>query len=583
MSATLAPRPVFCAIEHLHRDRRVADAVRAGRFTHCGVGRSLGTEPHWLETRLPEDEEWRIEWVKFYYGLDLAHAFRETGDTGYIHAWERLVGSWLEQVPPDHDPSEVTARRIQNWLYAWASFASAPGFPGLRSALAERLVASLAAQTAHVRATLTSARNHRTLELYALFLLPLAFPELDEDGLLAFATEALRDDLVHAFHPDGVHRESSTHYHLVALRTFVAARENAERYGIELGTEYDERLSRACDFALHVHRPDGRIPALSDSDGGGYAELLAHAGRLLRRPDLLWAATAGAEGRPPATSSRSFPNAGYFVQRSGWGDGETAYRDERYLVFDCGPLGDGGHGHYDLLGVEAYGAGRPLVVDPGRYTYSEHGANLRSWFKSTAAHNTVCVDGLDQTPYHRGKPRGPVARGTLLARLRSPRLDVLAGEARSPSYDAVHERTVVFVAGEYWLIEDRLRGATPHRYDLRFHLATGDAEVDGDTVRAPALVLVVAAASPRLEDGWASERYGEKRRAAVVSAVVEGTQARFVTLLSPGDARPSLRVRGPVLQVALGDRVDRLALTPGRARWRRYQDGALVAIEEATG
>jgi hypothetical protein len=547
VTVALAPAPLFCAIEHLHRDRAVADAVRAGRFTHAGVTLALGTEPDWLGAHLPEDEEWRLDWVKFYYGLDLAHAFRETGDPGYLFAWERLVRSWVESVPPDHDASEVAARRIQNWLYAWGSFAGAPRFPGLADGLADELLASLAAQAAHVRATLTPARNHRTLELYALFLLPLAFPALDEDGLLAFAVEELRRDLLDAFRPDGVHRESSTHYHLVALRTFVAARENAARHGLDLGREYDERLARACAYAHGIQRPDGRIPALSDSDSGSYGELLALAGRLLRRPEL---------ARPPARRSVSFPDGGYHVQRTG----------DRYLVFDCGPLGDGGHGHYDLLSVEVYG-GRPLVVDPGRYTYSEHGPNLRRWFKGTAAHNTVCVDGLDQTPYRRGKPRGPVAEGRLVARLASRGLDVLAGEARSPVYEAVHERRVAFVAGEYWLIEDLLHGGRPHRYDLRFHLDSEEARVVGDTVLAPGLALVVAApARPRLERGWVSERYGEKREAAVVSVAVEGVRsARFVTAVVPGDEAPALRAHGGSIEVAFRDHVDRIA------GWRRFE------------
>ena len=50
---------------------------RAGRFTCAGETRELGTEPDWLGADLPADEEWRIEWVKFYYGLDLAHAYRD--------------------------------------------------------------------------------------------------------------------------------------------------------------------------------------------------------------------------------------------------------------------------------------------------------------------------------------------------------------------------------------------------------------------------------------------------------------------------------------------------------------------------
>jgi hypothetical protein len=528
----VAPRPLFCAIEHLHRDRSVADSVRAGTFTHAGITRSLGTEPDWLGAPLPEDDEWRIEWVKFYYGLDLAHAYRETGDPGYLAAWERLVRSWIRSVPAGHDASDVTARRIQNWLYAWDAFGA------LGEEFATELVASIAEQTAHVRANLTHERNHRTLELHALFLVALALPELDGEGLLRFAIDALHRDLLEAFRPDGVHRESSTHYHMVVLRTFLAVRENARRHGIELPDGYDERLARACEFALHAHRPDGRIPALSDSDGGGYRELLALAARLLGRDDLRWAATAGREGTPPACRNASFPDGGYFFQRSGWGEDGTPFERERYLVFDCGPLGDGGHGHYDLLSVEIAAGGRPLVVDPGRFTYSEHGSNLRRWFKGTAAHNTVLVDGLDQTPYRRGRPKGPVAEPRFLGRVTTAGLDVLAGAAVSPAYETVHERRIAFVGGEYWVIEDELRGDRPHRYDLRFHLAPdawGRTAVEGAVVRAPGVALVFSApAAPTLEAGWVSTVYGEKRAAPVVSVAVEGVaETRFVTLVVP--------------------------------------------------
>src|ERR1051325_757405 len=119
----------------------------------------------------------------------------------------------------------------------------------------------------------------------------------------------------------------------------------------------DERLSRACDFALHMRRPDGTIPALSDSDSGDYGELLDLAARRLERPEL---------ARPPEGHS-SFIDGGYFVQRAG----------SLYLIFDCGPLGDGGHGHYDALSIEAWSGESPLVLDPGRFTYAEGEPNLR--------------------------------------------------------------------------------------------------------------------------------------------------------------------------------------------------------------
>lgn len=559
------PRPVFCAIEHLHRDRVVADEVAAGRFSLGGTTLELGLEPDWLGARLPADEEWRIEWSKFYFGLDLACAFRDTGDLSYLEAWEELVGSWVQQVPVGFDTSDVAARRVQNWLYAWQLFAAAPGFPGLRDGLTAELTRSLAEQAAFVREHLTPERNHRTLELYALFLLPLALPELDPDGdLLSFATAALCDDLRQAFREDGVHREASTHYHLIVLRSFLGVRENARRFGVALAGDYDVVLERACELALHAHRPDGDIPALSDSDGGSYADVLQLAGTLLGRDDLLYVASAGRVGTPPVRVSASFPEGGYFFQRSGWGEARTAFADERFLVFDCGPLGDGGHGHYDLLNVEIAGAGRALVVDPGRFTYAELGKNLRRWFKGTAAHNTVAVDSLDQTPYRRGKPKGPVAEGRFLGRLQAADLDVLEGEATSPAYEAVHRRRVVFVGGEYWVIEDRLRGELPHRYDLRFHLAPEawrQTVIEGQAVRAPGLALVLAPpARPLLERGWVSVEYGVKVAAPVVSAAIEGArEATFVTLVVPVSADapcPRLEVRdrpaGGILVEATG-------------------------------
>jgi hypothetical protein len=540
----ILPRPIYCITRNVHNDRSVAEAVREGRFTHAGITLELGTEPDWLLADLPPDEEWRIEWSKFYYGLDLANVFVETGDAGFLHAWERLVGSWIRQVPVGSDASDVAARRMQNWTYAWARFASSPDFPGLRRGLCDTIFESIGEHVRCVRNGLTPEvfRNHRTLEIYALFVVALAFPALDPHfELLTFTNSELHRILVEGFRPDGVHRENSTHYHLVALRSLLGARENARRFSLTLPDDFDTLLERTCEFALHCHRPDGLIPALSDADEASYPEVLRLAGSLFDRPDFIYAATAGAEGRPPARKGASFPDAGYFFQRSGWGTGGSSYPDERFLVFDCGPLGDGGHGHYDLLNVEVYAYGRPLLVDPGRYTYSEDGANMRRWFKGTAAHNTVCVDGLDQTPYRRGRPGSRLGTGTFMGRWSAPGLDVLEGRAESPCYDTVHKRRVLFVADRYWVVEDELSAARDHRYDLRWHLtaeAWGGTELEtiggNPLVRAPGLVLVFfAPVCVALEPGWVSPRYGAKLRAPVVSVSMTGRNVRFITLIAP--------------------------------------------------
>ena len=543
IKSRVTPRPVFCVIEKSYRNRAVAEEVCAGRFTHIGITLELGVEPDWLARDLTADEEWRIEWSKFYYGLDLGQALRETGDHKYLRCWEQLVRAWIDQVPTGLDTSDVTGRRIQNWVYAWNLFASSPGFTGLAEELEEQIATSISHQIDHLRRHLTPERNHRTLELYALFIAALALPEVDRDGgLLDFAIAELHRNLMTDIRPDGGHRESSTHYHMTVLRSFLGARENARRFGLALPDGYDERLERACEFAAHCHRPDGMIPALSDSDTGSYRDLLELAASIFSRPDFLYVATAGARGIAPLKRYASFPDSGYFVERSGWGEGQDSFCDERYLIFDCGPLGDGGHGHYDLLNVEIAAQGRPLVSDPGRYTYSEQAPNWRRWFKSTAAHNTVTVDGLDQTPYRRGKPKGRTAQGRLIKRLSAPGFDVLCGEATSPAYEVVHTRRIFFIAGEYWIIADRLRGARPHRFDLRFHLSPESQGrvvigTQGNNVvaRTPECALVFhSATGVNVEQGWYAPAYGIKHPAPVVSVAVDDvTQTDFFTLVVP--------------------------------------------------
>src|SRR4051794_18271437 len=112
-----ALRPVVCVVDETRRDVAVAEAAVAGRFTHNAVTLALGPEPDWIGGGLGADVEWRAEWVKANEGLDLAHAYALSGDDRFLRAWERLVTTYAAQVPVGFERSEVTARRLQNWLY----------------------------------------------------------------------------------------------------------------------------------------------------------------------------------------------------------------------------------------------------------------------------------------------------------------------------------------------------------------------------------------------------------------------------------------------------------------------------------
>lgn len=544
------PLQTYVVIDHLYRDRYTADQAVEGIFTNAGVTLNLGLQPDWCRDGLAGDKEWRIEWVKAYFGLDLAHCFAETGDTRYLLAWQQCLEGWLEQVPCGFDSSDVSARRLQNWAYAWQRFAASPHFNGLPAELEQRLLRTIGADLDHLAANLTAERNHRTMELYTLFIVPLALTTLDPTGSrIRFALDELQQNLVTDIWPDGVHRECCSDYHMIALRTFLGVMANSAMFGLELPQGFRERVSLACDFAMHLQRPDGLTPALSDGDVGDYRPLLMLSADLLQRDDLRWVATRGAEGTAPEQLQPSFGVGGYAFQRSGWGASEIPFANELYCVIDCGPLGDGGHGHYDCLSVEIAAGGQSLVVDPGRFTYADDPQEWRRWFKGTAGHNTVTVDGLDQTPYRRSRPIGPVAGAQLLSRHSLDGFDVVEAEVTSPVYSASHRRQVVFVDRKYWLIVDHLNDDTAHTYEQRWHLAT---EANGNTHLAerdnrnlcmiattPGMTMAFAAVSAGLfdvaiEPGWVSPTYGVKHPAPVLVASSAGhPRAIFVTVIAP--------------------------------------------------
>lgn len=530
--------PVLCVIADGHQDMAVADAACAGRYTHAGVELELGTRPDWLGCGLPHDEEWRIEFVKLYEGLDLAHAYAETGDARYLATWIDLVDAFIAQVPVGTDTSDVSARRIQNWLYAGQRFAAvAP----LDESFARRLRDRLEDDLAHLRAHLTAERNHRTLELYALLLADLA---LDARGRAADDLALLADNAATDIWPDGVQRECSSDYHLIVLRSLVGALLNARAAGLDVPAALRAGTDRAATFARWLHRPDGTTPALSDGDQGDFRALLALAADALERPDLAWVATGGASGTAPTETAATFATGGYVLWRSGWRD-----PDERWGVLDCGPIGDGGHGHYDQLSVELVDGDAPLVLDPGRYTYADGPDGWRRAFKGTAAHNTVCVDGLDQIPYRRGRPKGELSRARLVARRSAAGLDVARATVESPCYDAVHTRTVAFVRGRYWLVHDVVEAPTRHAYAIRWHLdprcdgavrvAHGRDQhaVDGPGVRL--LVEAAAGAETVVAPGWVSPTYGVRVPAPVVVTSLADARALDVVTLVAGREAPA--------------------------------------------
>ena len=463
---------IFPQFEAEYCDSDYLRDVLTNRFCFNGESYDLGSEIVWLANP-SEDVEWHILLHKFYYGVGLAEQYRNLGDLRYLDHLVALIESWIDSVPANYIATDVTGRRVQNWIYAWYVLQRAGAL--LPPTFEEKLLGSIAEQVEAILENLAPARNHRTLELYAVFLAAIAFPDhARARAWLEFARDEMIINIQNDLLPDGVHCELSSDYHHIVLKNYLLFYRLAKANGVDLPRSLVRRLLQALRFGLYVHRPDGCIPALSDSDSRSYQYLLGWGAELFQQEDLLFGATGGEQGKPPAASSAVFPHAGYCVIRSGW-QRAPAFEQAHYLVFDSGPVGAGNHGHLDALSVEVAGYGRSLIVDPGRYSYDERGEiNWRAEFRKTAAHNTVCIDSLDQAIYRQAGSRKKIFEPHPQTELVRADLGIVHpyvhGRTVSPNYDAVHDRHIVFVKKRYWWLVDVMRAATRHEYDQRFQL-----------------------------------------------------------------------------------------------------------------
>ena len=546
------------------------EGLMQGRFEFNGETHALADPLDWL-TNPSADIEWHILLHKFYYAAGLSLAWRASGDARYVQRWAQLIDGWIRVTPPDFIATDVTGRRVQNWIYSLHGLVM-HGRPGeaapVEAGIFRRMLHSIHEQVEHLCAHLTPKRNHRTLELLAICLAGAVFPEFRRAA--HWREFALRETLTNIqadLLADGVHCELSTDYHHLALRNWLQVRNLAADNGVAVPAAMDKALERALEFSLHVHKPDGIVPSLSDGDARSYLPLLLQGAQLFGREDMRFVATQGVCGTPPARRTAHFADSGYHVLRSGW-PAAPHFTAAQHLVFDCGPLGEGNHGHFDALSFELASNGRSLIVDPGRYSYSEAGEiNWRVHFRSTAAHNTVCVDGQSQTRYLRKPIKQPSrhSQGSVRHKISGPApdtalvecatgavLDLLHGRCDSHAYDAVHQRCVVFVDRRYWIVSDWLRAASIHDYTLNFQLSpeadqrTTLLDKYGTRLSSPGLAI----AQPQrpgqramLVDGWVSARYGEKQPAPALCTLARGCDSDFDTVLLPWQGRePQLLV-----------------------------------------
>ncbi|MFB5944266.1 heparinase II/III domain-containing protein [Albibacterium profundi] len=125
----------------------------------------------------------------------------------------------------------------------------------------------------------------------------------------------------------------------------------------------------------------------------------------------------------------------------------SGYRSYVTSIYECkidcaqiGPSYQPGHAHADALSFILYSDGKPLLVEAGTSTYEANA--IRQTERSTKSHNTVVVDGTDQSEVYGGFRVGSRAETRIISE--DENSIVASHDGYKQKFNAIHTRTFSF-------------------------------------------------------------------------------------------------------------------------------------------
>ena len=339
--------------------------------------------------------------------------------------WCKLIDRWIDEnrvgVGNGWEPYPISLR-VVNWI----KFAHADSVDYVQG---EKFRASLATQVRWLEKRLEYhlLANHLLANAKALVFAGKYFDGPEPERWLKRGMDIYRRELPEQTCSDGVNFERSAMYHSIILEDVL------DCYNITRDDLFRRFAEKMLAGLKMLTGPDGKIAKFNDATEGiakTPADLFAYAENL----------NIHCQPHPPTSTLSS----GFIRQEAGpW-----------TLLAKCGEIGPSyqpGHAHADTFTFELWKGGRKVISDTGCSTYVP--GPVRSSERSTAAHNTVVIDGQNSS-------------------------EVWAAHRVGRRFDFGKHRRRFELTAEGLKGVDEIFGRGEHDIQVRFHLPPGVGEED---------------------------------------------------------------------------------------------------------
>jgi len=333
----------------------------------------------------------------------------------------------------------------------------------------------------------SSANNHLIGEMAGLFISSLQWPFFPESKKwIKFSKNILEKEILKQSFPSGVNREMAFGYQIFVYEFYLLAFLDSKNHNNMLSENFTKYLAKNASVISELTKNYMGIPNYGDGDEGMVIQLQDIKGDRISWlmevtkslfPELNLLLThntlpAALLGYPTSINSLSVNNE---TESMGYDDAGIYILNKKAqdlnisCLFKAGPFGFGSiaaHSHADSLNIALNINGIPFFVDSGTYCYHTD-LEYRKYFRSTKAHNTLCINNMDQS-----EQIGPFLWGkkakTHVDKHSSSDNTIKAHHTGYKHLGITHSRELRLT--DRLMVTDEISGQGEHLLDFRFHL-----------------------------------------------------------------------------------------------------------------
>ena len=452
------------------------------------------------------DCKWVWELSRHHHLVVLGRAYAIAGDERYAQEVVRQIKSWIDASPYGtgmnwRSPLELGIRLI-NWVWALDLIDASPALESENRNLIGAFAEAHIWEVARKYSKYSSANNHLIGEAAGVYVGAAYFDATRAAARYrADAKQILIDEMAQQVDDDGIHKELALGYHVFVLQFFLLAWHAGQRSNDPFPAAFTDKLRKMADTLQIWLAAGGEGVQYGDADDGYVLDLGGARGDasgwvaathaivndsattpVEAAEHCIWLTSDAATDRPESSEtkrnssdleSHQFATAGLNLLQANVGPNAQPVS----VTFDACPLGYksiAAHGHADALSITMRYNGAAFFVDPGTYDYFTYD-DWRNYFRSTRAHNTVEVDGCDQSEMLGKFLWGARATTQVVewqATNESTRVAAEHDGYQRLSDPVTHRRTVELSRSDGTMkIDDAFTCAGPHSAVLHFHCA----------------------------------------------------------------------------------------------------------------